>query len=148
MNKYKLLSATVLTLLATAALGGLVQPKAVLIIVDEFNNGFADGNQLTARASDNEIEFIGCGTRIFDDGVGGSFKFGFCQAGDAEDNQVTCFTENETLLDAMKANNAYSYITFSFQDDGFGGLECVRVGMSANSFYLPDLRQENKVKRN
>ena len=37
----------------------------------------------------------------------------------------------------MKGTSAYAFITFSWEDDGFGGGECTRVGFSTQSFYLP-----------
>lgn len=95
------------------------------------------GDQLTARTADNDVEFIGCGIRIFDDG-GAAFTFGFCQAGDSAEVQITCFTENPALLEAMRAASAYAFITFSWEDDGSGGAECLRIGFSTQSFYLPE----------
>jgi len=40
---------------------------------------FAQGDLWTARTADNDVEFIGCGTRVLDDGAGGTFLFGFCR---------------------------------------------------------------------
>ena len=97
----------------------------------------AQGDMFTARTSLNNFEFIGCGVRQFDDGAGNEFAFGFCQAGDADENQVTCFTQTESLLETMRSSAAYSFISFSFVDDGNGGFECTRIGFSNQSFYLP-----------
>jgi hypothetical protein len=131
-TKY-LISITVLTLLAGTAYGGSVQPVLVLVDLD---NMTAFGDQYTARTSDGDIELIGCGTRSLDDGAN-PFRFGFCQATDVDGDAITCFTENATLLDEMRANNDYAFITFSWQDDGGGGAECTNVGYSTQSFYLP-----------
>lgn len=129
-----ILAASALTIMAGVAYAGFVQPAPVEV---DLVNFFAQGDQLTARASAGDTEFIGCGSRTFDDGLGASFKFGFCQAEDADGDSVTCFTENPVLLDAMRSTSDYAFITFSWRDDGAGGAECTRVGHSTQSFYLP-----------
>lgn len=139
--KYLLLTVAS-TLLAGGAYAGLVQPAPVMV---DLNNMFAQGDQLTARTADNDVEFIGCGIRIFDDG-GNAFTFGFCQAQDSAEVAITCFTFNPDLLEAMRAASAYSFITFAWQDDGAGGAECVRIGFSTQSFYLPDPNIKPKEK--
>ncbi len=123
------------TLLAGLAYAGLTQPAPVVI---DFDNFTAFGDQYTARTAKDDTSFIGCGTRNIDDGMGFSFRFGFCQAGDADGNTVTCLTENPNLLDEMRANNSFAFITFSWEDDGAGNLTCNRVGFSTQSFYLPN----------
>ena len=135
MRKRHLLATVTMTLLAGIAYAGLIQPAPVVI---DFDNFTAFGDQWTARTADDDTSFIGCGTRNIDDGMGFSFRFGFCQAGDADGNTVTCFTENPSLLDEMRANNSYAFVTFSWDDDGAGNLTCNRVGFSTQSFYLPD----------
>jgi hypothetical protein len=87
---------------------------------------------LTARDSDDPTALIGCGVRYFDDGVGGSFEFGFCQARVAGEG-ITCLIQNPGLLQAVHSLGDYSYIQFTWDDD----LNCVRVGSSTQSFYLP-----------
>lgn len=134
------LSITVLTLLAAVASAGLKQPAVVTI---DFNNMTAFGDQVTARIAADDVSFIGCGVRVFDDGVN-PFSFGFCQAGDSEENQIVCLTMNPNLLDAIKATSAFAFITFNWQDGGFGGTECIRVGSSTNSFYLPNFTTKGK----
>lgn len=135
MMKIKYLLATITPmLLAGIAYAGLVQPVPVVIDMD---NGVAFGDQFTARMANDETSFIGCGTRHFDDSMGNSFRFGFCQAGDADGNAVTCFTQNPNLLDEMRANASYGFITFAWDDDGAGNLTCSNVGFSTQSFYLP-----------
>jgi len=129
-----LVSIVVATLLAGVAFAGLVQPA--LVTVDLVNMS-ALGDQFAARTSADDTQLIGCGTRSFDDGTGNAFRFGFCQASDADGDEITCFTQNDVLLDEMRANSDYAFITFNWQDDGFGGAECIRVGFSTQSFYLP-----------
>ncbi len=137
------LSITVLTLLAAVASAGLKQPAVVTI---DFNSMTAFGDQVTARIAADDVSFIGCGVRVFDDGVN-PFSFGFCQAGVIEDGEIVCFTLNPNLLNEIKAISAYAFITFSWQDDGFGGAECIRVGFSTQSFYLPKNVEGNKAKK-
>ena len=141
MNNLKVFLTTVVLLISTSALAGRVTAVPVEV---NFEEGSAAGNQLTARDSDSPNVFIGCGTRNFDDGVGGIFRFGFCQAEDAEGDSVTCFTQNPQLVDAMAANNSYAFILFSFRDDGFGGFECLSAGFSTQSFYLPSEKVKDK----
>jgi hypothetical protein len=129
-----MVSAAVLVLLAGIAKGGFVLPVPVDV---NLVNMTAIGDQWAARSSANDIEFIGCGTRHFDDGSGNSFRFGFCQAQDADGDSITCFTQLDTLMDEMRMNNDFAFITFNWQDDGSGGAECIRVGFSSQSFYLP-----------
>ena len=123
--------------MAAAASAGLSQPAPVVIDRDFM---FAQGDQNAARIAKDDVSFIGCGIRVFDDGVN-SFSFGFCQANDSEDNFFVCFTENANLLDAIKATSAFAFITFSWQDDGGDpdDGECIRVGSSTQSFYLPNI---------
>ena len=134
MKTIYLILITVLTLLAGTAYGGFVQPALVLV---DLVNMAAFGDQYAARTSDGDIELIGCGSRSIDDGTGNPFRFGFCQATDADGDAITCFTQDADLLDEMRANSDYAFITFGWQDDGFGGAECTRVGYSTQSFYLP-----------
>ena len=94
---------------------------------------FAQGDQWTARNSDNSGDLIGCGIRNLDDGMGGSFSFGFCQATDSDGDAITCTSFNEDLFDTIKANNSYSFITFGWDAND----ECTRIGFSTQSFYLP-----------
>ena len=129
-----LLSIAALTLMAAVASAGLKQPAPVTV---DLVNMTALGDQVTARIAKDDVSFIGCGIRVFDDGVN-SFSFGFCQAGDSEENQITCFTENPNLLQTMGANSDFAFITFDWRDDGFGGAECTRVGFSTQSFYMPN----------
>jgi len=142
MKRILLCSIAALGLLSGVAFAGYQQP--VPVVVDLVNMD-ALGNQLTAQTSDNDVEFIGCGIRVFDDGVN-SFSLGFCQAGDSEENQITCFTENANLLDTLKASSDFAFITFSWQDDGFGGAECTRIGFSTQSFYLDAKKKKAKKK--
>ena len=123
-----------ISLFAVDGIAGEVQPAPVEV---DLALMFAHGDQVTARFSDNDIEYIGCGTRTFDDGVN-PFEWGFCQANNAAGDQVTCFVyENPNLIRAIGAVSDFSYITFSWQDDGNDGAECTRIGSSTQSFYIP-----------
>jgi hypothetical protein len=95
------------------------------------------GDMVTARFSDNDIEVIGCGTRMWTTGTP-TFRWGFCQVRDAANVNQLCFTENPDLLDMMKSTADYSFITFAWDADG----ECTHVGFSTQSFYIPDFRDQ------
>ena len=134
-----LLSIAALTLLVGGASAGVVQPAAVLIDV---TNMFAMGDQVTARTSKNKFEFIGCGIRVFDDGIVAPFSFGFCQASISENGTIVCITTSPDLLDAMKATSAYAFIDFEWN----ASLDCTKIGFSTQSFYLPKNVEGNKAK--
>jgi hypothetical protein len=152
MKTKHLLSIVPLALLAGVVYAGLEQPA--LVAVDLVNMA-ANGDQHTARTSAGDTELIGCGSRSIDDGTGNAFRFGFCQATDADGDTITCFTQDAELLNEMRANSDYAFITFGWQDDGSGGAECTRVGYSTQSFYLPvaevqrcDVNGDGAVDRN
>ena len=121
---------------SASALAGFTQPAPVDV---DLANGFAGGDQVSARGDKDKDVFIGCGSRTFSSG-GSTFRTGFCQAEDADGDRVLCFTQDPDLLDEMRATSAYSFITFSFVDDGAGGFTCTRVGFSTQSFYLEKVK--------
>jgi hypothetical protein len=137
MKIIKLAIVAISVAVASFAFAGLVQPAPVMITLNEDNSGFAQGDMLTARYSDNDVEFIGCGTRTIEAG-GPLFHFGFCQATDSEGNMAFCSTNDADLLTSMRATADYSFVTFGFNTDGV----CTRIGFSTQSFYLP-----NKVQK-
>ncbi|NWG70666.1 MAG: hypothetical protein HXY23_03525 [Parvularculaceae bacterium] len=121
--------------LAASAYAGFAQPAPVDV---DLTAGLAQGDQLTARIDADPDVFIGCGSRTIRTGGGTLVRTGFCQAKDAADEAVLCFTQDADLLDAIRALSDFAFITFSFVDDGAGGFECRRVGSSTQSFYLFD----------
>ncbi len=133
MKIRNLLSITALTLIAGVAFAGLVQPAVVFI--DEANM-FAQGDMWTARTANNDVEFIGCGIRVFDDGASPPLFFGFCQAQDSAEVLIVCFTESADLVEAIKAISDTSFLTFSWN----ASLECTQIGTSTQSFYLPKFK--------
>ena len=135
--KFKILLTMVIALFSSAVFAGLHAPAPITIDLD-FQT--ASGDMLTAANSVNSDEFIGCGTRSTEDGAGGTFRFGFCQAQEKGGESLTCFTFNDALIDEMRASNDFSWITFSWTDDGAGGLTCTRVGFSTQSFYLDKVK--------
>ena len=130
MRKLKYFVALGLGLVATVALGGLVQPAPVIVDLD---NMTAQGDMVTARYSKNDTEFIGCGVRHLDDGAGGVFPFGFCQAEDADGDAIICVTFNVGLIDAIRGSSDFSFLTFDWDEEK----TCTRIGFSTQSFYLP-----------
>jgi len=133
MKARHVLISAILAIFSSVAVAGFVQPVPVSV---DFDNNIAQGDMFTARTASNDVEFIGCGIRHIDDGVN-ELLFGFCQASDADENRVVCFTQTESLLETIRSSAAYSFITFSWVDDGIGDFECTRVGFSNQSFYLP-----------
>jgi hypothetical protein len=118
---------------SAAAVAGRVQPAPVTVSLNPDGSGSAHGDMLTARGAPNDYEFIGCGVRKSDDGVGGAHSYGFCQAMNAAKESAFCSTENSELLKAIQSIADYSFITFSWRADGV----CRSVGVSTQSFYLP-----------
>jgi len=134
---------TAATLMSVSAHAGLSQPAVVNVDMD---NLFAGGDMISARGAKEDNVFIGCGTRNVEDGSGGLFSWAFCQAADADEEQVTCFTFNPDLVKTIREINDASYITFSWTDDGAGTLTCTRMGFSTQSFYLPKQKKPKKKK--
>jgi hypothetical protein len=135
--KFKILLTTVIALFSSLAFAGLHQPAPIMI---DLVNETAQGDMLTAANSVNSDEFIGCGTRSFDDGMGNAFRFGFCQAQVNGGESIVCATDNDALIDEIRAANDFSFVTFSWTDDGAGGFTCIRVGFSTQSFYLDKVK--------
>jgi len=133
------LSAAVLTLTAPIALAGSVQTVPVMV---DFDNRIAHGDQLTARVSPNDVEFIGCGARAIADGINPLFEYAFCQATDSAGVNFTCFTLDADLVHAVRAASAYAYIQFGWNEFD----ECTRIGFSTQSFYLHNPNQKAKEK--
>lgn len=142
MKSRKLIGITVLALVSSLAFAGAVQPASVEIVVNADGSGSASGDMVTARTSDDDLEFIGCGIKGF---VGGGFpsQFGFCQAGNSEVEFVVCFTTKVHLLEVMKGTAVYSFIRFIFDEDG----ECTRIDFSTQSLYVPSNVTGNQAKR-
>ena len=132
-----ILSIFVLALVGTTSLAGESIQNFVTITIDS-GFGNANGNQLAAKTSANDVEYIGCGVRNTEDGIFPPFRFGFCQAGDAAGNTVFCDTFNPNLIDSMRSISDYAYITFSWREIAPNENECIFVGSSTQSFYLPD----------
>ena len=124
-------------LISSAAVAGFVQPFPVDVDLD---NRIANGDTVTARYSKNDVELIGCGIRNLSDGAGGVFEFGFCQATDADEENIVCSTLDPGLLDAVKASSDFSFITFSWDEND----QCTRIGFSNQSFYLPKGLKSNE----
>ncbi|WP_428410031.1 hypothetical protein [Hyphococcus sp.] len=129
--KHKILAAGIsVAFMSTAAIAGFKQPAPVDV---DLVNRVALGDMVSAQQAKDDVTFIGCGIRKFDTGAG-VVSTGFCQAGDADEEQFTCFTDNPELLDAMSSTADFSFITFAWNEDG----ECTRIGFSTQSFYLTD----------
>lgn len=130
MKFNQLLIASVIALLAVSANAGLIQPAPVDV---DLENSTASGDMVNARFSRNDTVFIGCGTRHVANGDGTVTSFGFCQAEDDQGETFTCFSFDEELVARMSNGDDYSFITFNWNEND----ECVRVGFSTQSFYMP-----------
>ena len=96
-------------------------------------SGSAAGSMTTARFSKNKVEYIGCGLRRFDDGVGGVVVFRFCQASTEDEVLGLCESEHAALLASIGDQDDFSFITFSWNAAGI----CQTIGNSTQSFYIP-----------
>ena len=133
MTAGKLVATAVLGVISGIAAAGSIVDLPVEVTLNVDGSGSAFGNMTSARFSDNDVEFIGCGTRIIDADGAGLFEFGFCQAANAADDQAFCSTENPELVKALRSISDYAFVSFSFNDLG----ECTRIGLSTQSFYIP-----------
>ena len=131
--KKQLIAIAAVAFTSSAAWAGLEQPQPVVVTLNPDGSGSAIGAQSTARFSKNKVEYIGCGLRRFDDGFGGTFIFGFCQASTADEVLGFCETENPFLIQSIGDQDDYSFITFSWNADG----QCRGIGNSTQSFYIP-----------
>lgn len=121
-------------------LAGAVEPRPVEVNLNPDGSGNAQGSMSTARFSDNDVEYIGCGVRIWSQPDGSYMHWGFCQAKAADGTQSICNTEDPEMLDVMKATGDYSFITFEWDADG----NCTYLGFSTQSFYIPEHINKNK----
>jgi len=147
MKKLYLLAMVVV--LATAASAGSISIQPVTITDNDDGTGRAQGSMSTARFSENDIEVMGCGTRVW----AGGFRNGFCQATDADDNYRVCYTENPVLLDNMRATGDYSFVAFEWEtiepdpelDPELEPFQlCTFVQFSTQSFYIPEHGKKSK----
>ncbi|WP_251358598.1 hypothetical protein [Kangiella sp. TOML190] len=131
LRKYLILF---LAMMPLALYAGYTQPYPVEV---DTVNRIANGDMVSARFADNDLEFIGCGIRQIASG-GSVISFGFCQAREGAEGSesLICNTQDEALLDAIDAISDYSFVTFSWNEDG----ECTRIGNSTQSFYIPNFK--------
>ena len=127
--------AMVATIAASVAVAGGVQPFPVEVTVNPDLSGAASGDMVTARFSNNDFEMIGCGIRTRIGVLNGEVaESGFCQARDSEKESGFCFTTRSDLLDTIKATADFSFVSFSWDENG----ECSRIGFSTQSLYIPE----------
>ncbi len=135
MKIKQLLITIAFTMLSSNVYAGLVTPAEVIVDLD---NRFAQGDMLTARQSDSDFTMIGCGIRKIVVSPTETISFGFCQAnsGETAEGNFTCFTQNPDVLAGINAISDYSFITFGWDENN----ECIRIGNSTQSFYLPNIK--------
>ncbi len=139
--KMKAITIAALTTLAFASgvKAGQTTDAPVVINMEGMS---AQGAQTSARFSENDVERIGCGARVTDAGVGDVVYFGFCQATDANEVSVTCFTFSPDLVAAINSVANFGFIDFSWNEND----ECTSVRNSTQSIYLPDFGNGKKKK--
>lgn len=136
MNTKNLLVLLVLSMFSISVSAGQAESVPVEITVNEDGSGSAQGNMRTARNSKNDVENIGCGSRVYDDGAGGTWSWAFCQATDADGVFAQCFTQNPALVAALDSVADGSFLTFGWVENAPEDFECTRIGTSTQSFYL------------
>jgi hypothetical protein len=129
----KLITIGVLALSSSIAMAGLVKSVPVTVTVNADGSGTASGSMASARASGNDVEYIGCGVRKRVNATGGADTYGFCQASDAAGVTAYCFSDNAELLDGFENVADFSFVTFSYDAEG----QCRHLGVSTQSFYIP-----------
>lgn len=135
----------VLTLMSSVLYAGRATVNEGVEI--NFDQGWADGVMWPTRSSDNDVEYIGCSYK----GAAEPFlspnmpwkkpvtQWAWCHAMDADQAYVACFTNNEDLLNALRAISPFSYVRFAFTDlDAHNIGECTRFDFSIQSLHLPD----------
>lgn len=130
MNPRRIIAGLLTLFASTIVLAGGSNLVEVFVFVNDDGSATASGSMSGARAANNDIEIIGCGVKAF---KSGGPDFGFCQAADANDTYVVCFTTKSNLLRIIDSIADYSYIRFDVDPDG----ECTRIDLSTQSFYLP-----------
>ena len=145
MKSKRLIGIATLALISSLAIAGKVQPVSVIVQIEPDGSGYAEGDMVTARTSENEFELIGCGIKGF--AIENPFPFsdaltvGFCQARNSDNVNVFCITESPILVEVLKATGDYSYIYFEFDEYG----SCTRIDFSTQSIYLPKNVKANRV---
>jgi hypothetical protein len=137
MKLKQVAAGAVLALVGGIAAGGTYTPVPITI---DFDNRVASGDMYSARLSANPDALIGCGIRSPAPGV----TFAFCQArlGPDDDQLAQCFTEDPAQLATIGAMDDFSYIVFRWDIDG----NCLSVGNSTQSLYLPEFFKTDKKK--
>ncbi|HSC05366.1 MAG TPA: hypothetical protein VLD59_00915 [Steroidobacteraceae bacterium] len=133
MQLRKKIAVGAFVLASSAAMAGLVGDLPVSVTLNGDGSGSAIGLMTTARQSKNNVEYIGCGVRRFEDGLGGVFEYGFCQASTATAVVGFCETENPGLIASVGDLDDYSFITFAWNAAGI----CQSIGNSTQSQYIP-----------
>lgn len=129
--------AAMIVLCAGAAFAGYEQPYAVDV---DLVNSTAAGDQWSGRTDGNDDVHIGCGVRYASAAYGGPFHYGFCQAEDADGEDIICTTFDSDMVEIMEGAADFSFLIFAWTEDEFGDATCSYVGHSTQSFYLPEFK--------
>lgn len=131
MRNIKLFAGALLILIATTSFAGVFASIEVEIVDNGDGSGSAFGAMPITRHSEDEVAYIGCGTRNIDTGGGSLFTFAFCQAGDADGNEAFCSTQNPALVESIRAIADTSFVIFAWTTSG----ECRQIGLSTQSLH-------------
>ena len=127
--KRKFFLAAILTFFTSTAFAGLYMPESVSVDLD---NRLAKGDMWSARYDRNDDVFIGCGIYTLDDLYGSYAAFAFCQAQNSDGLMAFCATQNEGLIEAIRALVDRSSITFRWDEND----QCTDIGTSTQSYFL------------
>ncbi len=130
-------------LLSMPAFAGTTLPQEVVV---DLENMRANGDMTTARTTRGKAAYIGCGTRNSEGADGSLFSWAFCQARNAEEEQVVCTTFNPELVATVRAVSDFSFVTFRWTEDENGALTCNHMGFSTQSFYLGKQVKKNRTR--
>jgi hypothetical protein len=134
MKTIKIILVTSVAFFSTITIAGSISEIPVTVTLNEDGSGSMSGSMSTARFSDNDVEFIGCGTRNIDAGQPELVRFAFCQGGTAAGEEGFCSTLNPALVDILDAIADNSFVLVNFDANG----DCISIGLSTQSFYIPD----------
>ena len=133
MKLAKLLLPALLPLLCSQAFAGAFNVAPVSI---DFENQTASGNLIAARASESPHERIGCAVG-YGNLVG---HFAYCEATDADDNDIACITYDAGMIDTIASINTFSFVFFRWEEGHSlpPGFElCTRVTVATRSIHIP-----------
>lgn len=102
--------------------------------------GSGDGRTVAAghmgfvRATDNNMEYIGCEVRYLRRTNDDVTVIGNCRARNSEGRNVGCTTSNAVLIRAIESITSYAALRFVMRSDGAA---CEEISVTKRSSFLP-----------